>query len=74
MECKSAICQYYIASTLTDDRNTPRDDRREEFPRHHFKLEWHISWYLNFLPGNSKNDLFPARKYQENQEKSIAVS
>ena len=31
-------------------------------------LEWHISWYLIFLPENRKNDWFPARKNQENQE------
>ena len=38
------------------------------------EVEWHNSWYLNFLPGNRKNDWFPARKHQENQEKSIADS
>ena len=34
-----------------------------------YLVEWHISWYLNFLPGNRKNDWFPAKKHQENQEK-----
>ena len=29
------------------------------------QLVWHISWYLNFLLENRKNDWFPARKNQE---------
>ena len=34
------------------------------------KLEWHISWCLNFLQENRKNDWFPVQEKQENQEKS----